>query len=111
MASGYLGSLLDEQKQDQVPDIYIPEHAQISTPQYSSVDMNKVATDGATGATMGPEGAAIAAGGSFLTQYMANQAANEREKRKLISEAYQNQSRNEQNAINSIMSNNARVLS
>ena len=50
--------------------------------QEQGINSGKVATDAASGAAIGgPAGAGIAAGGSLLTQYLANKAASERARR------------------------------
>lgn len=50
--------------------------------QQEGVNAGQVAQAGASGAMVGgPAGAAVAAGGSLLTQYLANKAASERARR------------------------------
>lgn len=100
----------EDEQTDAVPEMVVPQ-TQVAVPEKSSMDYGQVAQGAATGASMGgPVGAAIGAGGSFLTQYIAQRAADERAKRAAIGQAYQNQASNEQNIINSIMATNARAL-
>lgn len=106
----YNNPYLEDEQTDPSPEMVVPQ-TQIAVPEKQSMDYGQVAQAGASGAAMGgPMGAAIGAGGSFLTQYIAQRAADERAKRAAIGQAYQNQASNEQNIINSIMATNARAL-
>lgn len=106
-----VGPPTQAQEEEMIPQMAVPQ-TQVSAPEKASMDYGSVAQAGMSGAAMGgPMGAAIGAGGSFLTQYIAQRAADERAKRQAIGQAYQNQASNEQNIINTIMANNARALS
>jgi hypothetical protein len=89
----------------------IPQN-QVQAPQGGAgVDPAQVGTSALGGAAVGgPAGAAVAAGGSLLSQYIAQKAADERAKREGIGQAYAKQASDEQNIINSIMATNARAL-
>lgn len=92
------------------PEMYVPEN-QVVAPEKTQMDMGGVAQAGASGAAMGgPAGAAIGAGGAFLTQYIAQRAADERAKRQAIGQAYAKQASDEQGIYNTIMANNTRAL-
>lgn len=60
------------------------------------INAGEVATAGATGAAAGgPVGAGIAAGGSLLTQYIANKAASERARRDRAAQIEQQYAQNQ----------------
>lgn len=75
------------------------------------VDGAKVVTDAGAGAAVGgPWGAGIAAVGSLASQYLAQKAADERAKRERYAAIQKGYGEDQQQAINQIMSNNARAL-
>ncbi len=68
-------------------------------------------TAAATGFAMGgPAGAAIAAGGTLLTNYLAQKAADERQRRQNAASIEQTYGQNQTNAYNSILANLGRAL-
>lgn len=103
--------MVQKQEQSFVPEIPVQQAAPIQAKPQAGIDGGQVAGAGATGAMAGgPAGAAVAVGGSLLSQYIAQKAADERAKREMTSQAYQKQASDEQNIINSIMGSNARAL-
>lgn len=98
-------------EQSLAPEMPVQQSAQIQSKPQSGVDAGQVAGAGLSGAAVGgPAGAAVDVGGSLLSQYIAQKAADERAKREMTAQAYQKQASDEQNIINSIMGSNARAL-
>ena len=62
------------------------------------------------GGSVDPMTAAASAGGEFLTQYMAQRAAEEEARKKALAEIAMNQSQNEQGALSQWMANNRFAL-
>jgi len=95
----YMGLRKQSAMMDQevdAPQMYVPQVQAAPVEQAPTMDAGQIASAGASGAAMGgPAGAAIGAGGAFLTQYIAQRAADERAKRAAIGQAYQNQAQNE----------------
>ena len=79
-------------------------------PSGSEVAAN-VGTSAATGAAMGGvAGAGIAAGGTLLTSYLAQKAADERQRRQNAAAIEQNYAQNQTNAYNTILGNLGKAL-
>lgn len=73
--------------------------------------MAEVGTNAAAGgAAGGIGGAAIAAGGTLLTNYLAQKAADERQRRQNAASIEQTYGQNQTNAYNSILANLGRAL-
>jgi hypothetical protein len=125
----YNSPYLKYKSQDEMPDMYqqmaqekpqmesfsptmsVPQSAPIQVKPQAGIDAGQTAQAGMTGASVGGvPGAAVAVGGSLLSQYIAQKAADERAKREGIGQAYAKQASDEQNIINSIMATNARAL-
>lgn len=70
-----------------------------------------VGTAAATGGAMGGvAGAGIAAGGTLLTSYLAQKAADERQRRQNAAAIEQNYAQNQTNAYNTILGNLGKAL-
>lgn len=75
-----------------------------SQAQPQGVDAGSMASAGAQGAAMGgPAGAAMAVGGSFLSQYMAQKAADERQKRQMDLQIQQDYGQNQNKGFQTMM--------
>lgn len=71
----------------------------------------EVGTNAAAGGAMGGvAGAGIAAGGTLLTNYIAQKAADERQRRQNAAAIEQNYAQNQTNAYNSILGNLGKAL-
>lgn len=69
-----------------------------------------VGTSAAAGSAGGVAGAGIAAGGALLTSYLAQKAADERQRRQNAAAIEQNYAQNQTNAYNTILGNLGKAL-
>ncbi len=74
------------------------------------IDAAQVGSAAAAGSAGGPYGAAIAAAGSLLSQYLGQQAMSVRAKREKAAAIAKGHGEDQQQAISQIMANNARAL-
>lgn len=98
---------------DYTIDFQAPQGAMVQRnegPSFGETAAN-VGTAAATGGAMGGvAGAGIAAGGTLLTSYIAQKAADERQRRQNAAAIEQNYSQNQTNAYNSILGNLGKAL-